>query len=536
MGWRDNLPWRRGRTASRAIWLQSAITSAVDRQISMQAHQAFDAAATPHYTDGWSADDPNLNDALAGSLPILRARSKGLARNNEWARRYLLQMRNNVLGPAGIVLQMRLPPSTAPARNQRINDAIEAAWWQWAQPGNCDISGRHGWQDLERLALYSLLRDGEILARHVAAGPHGYQLQLLNPSVLDVALRRDWHGNRVRMGIEIDDASKPIAYWLIGVKAGDDPRGGTAIGRHVRVPAAEILHLFDAEEADQLRGYPRLTVGAQRLWLLKDYEKSAAVACSNAAKRIGFFYTPTGEAPTGFGDQIISQVLDAAKAAGKILSAEEIRALEESARRFTTTVPGTYDTLPDGTRFEPHNSAYPNVIYAEYVKACVRGWSAGLGVSYATLGNDLESVNYSSARVGIIDEREGYRLEQSWFLRHFHTAIFEAWLARALIAAPALQSIAYTGLQRYIDAAMWQPRRWAGIDPNKEAAAAETNLALRLTSRRRLIAERGEDPDEIFAEIAAEELIFGPPNLPAGHELPPATADDPASPADEESL
>ena len=528
MALRDRLPWVRraaARTAERAQWLQGTVANVVEAQHARMARSAFDAGETPHYTDGWETDDPNLNDALATRLATLRGRSAGLARNNEWARRYLLQMKSNVLGPAGIALQMRLTLRDD-TPDEATNTRLESGWAAFGAPGVCEPTARHSWQDVERLALFSLLRSGEILGRHVDGGPHGYQFQLLNPAVLDVNLRRDWQGRRVRMGVEIDDAGQAVAYWLQGVKVGDAVTSW-AIGRHVRVPAADILHAFDAEEPDQLRGYPRLTVGAQRLWLLKDFERSAAVASSNAAKRVGFFYTPTGEAPAGFGDTIVNQVIEEAKRAGKTLSADELQAIQDTARSFTTTVPGTYDTLPEGTRFEAHQSNYPNVIYGEYVKACVRGWSAGQGMSYPTLGNDLEAVNYSSARVGIIDEREMYRVDQAWLITHLHKPVHARWLSRALLAAPALRSLPYSRLAEFTAATTWQPRRWAGIDPNKEANAAETNLALRLTSRRRLILERGDDPDDVFAEIAAEEQRFGPVASP-----PAAPADDAPDDAD----
>ena len=122
-------------------------------------------------------------------------------------------------------------------------------------------------------------------------------------------------------------------------------------------------------------------------------------------------------------------MIEEAKRAGKTLSADELQAIQDTARSFTTTVPGTYDTLPEGTRFEAHQSNYPNVIYGEYVKACVRGWSAGQGMSYPTLGNDLEAVNYSSARVGIIDEREMYRVDQAWLITHLHKPVHARWLS-----------------------------------------------------------------------------------------------------------
>jgi lambda family phage portal protein len=506
--------------AERAAWLERTITAQVQR---LHMHEvrssAFDAGETPHYTDGWDTTDPNLNDALATRLGTLRGRAKGLARNNEWARRFLWLSKSNVLGPAGITMHMGL--ETAPGvADEATNSLIETGWWRWGKRGVCDITGTLTWRQIETLCELCLQREGEYLVRLVTRGPHGLQLHVLNPAVLDVNLRGQHQGRRIRMGVEINDEGAPVAYWLITTRPGDDINNGlsTSGARHTRVPADEIIHGFDKEEPDQLRGYPALTVGAQRLWLLKDFEVSAAVASSNSAKRQGFFFTPTGESPSGFADTLISTVIEEAKAEGRVLSAEEMQALQEAASKFNTLMPGQFDTLPHGVQFQKFDSNYPNVDYGDYIKACVRGFSAGLGMSYATVGNDLESVNYSSARVGIIDEREVYKLRQADLIDTLHQRVAAAWLARALLAYRPFRVLSTARLEEYVEAMTWQPRRWVGIDPAKEANAHETNLRLRLTSRRRIMRERGEDPADIEREIAAEEALYGPldaENMPA---------------------
>ena len=46
-------------------------------------------------------------------------------------------------------------------------------------------------------------------------------------------------------------------------------------------------------------------------------------------------------------------------------------------------------------------------------------------------------------------------------------------------------------------------------DSVKESVANENNLRNKLTSRRRIILERGDDPEEIEAEIAEEAKLYG---------------------------
>lgn len=518
--------FNRDTPAERATWLDTAVRGAASQAQQRflgelnTARRSFEAAETPAWTESWPTTGAPINDELARQLPTLRARARGLARNAEWAIGYLIKLEDSVLGEAGIRLQMRLTRGDG-TPNTQVNARIEDAFAQWGK--DADVAGLT-WREVEKLALEAEDTDGELLYRlRPGAGPFGFQIQILDPALLDVNLNREWQGNRIRMGVEIDDDARPIAYWLKAAKPGDTTPDLVVLGKHIRIPAEQIRHRFVRHEIGQLRGYPELAGGAQRLWLLKDFDTAAAVASNNAAKRQGFFVTKDGDAPRGFADTIVSSVLETARAAGKVLTPEEIQAITAAADKYATTLPGQYDTLPAGTEFQKYDSDWPNIEANSYVKGHLRAWFAARGMSYVTGGNDLESVNYSSARVGIVAEREHYKTRQTRLIDWLHADVFAALLPYLVLKTSGLQA---DRLASYQAAATWQPRRWAGIDPVKEAAASEINLRLRLTSRRRLILERGEDPDEIAAEVAQEEKLYGPIDAP--------DAPDPQEPEDEE--
>lgn len=476
------------------------------RVASVMKRRLLDIAANTAWTSSWGNAASAINQELSPSLPAAVARSRGLWRNNDYLRRYRMLLINNVLGPAGLRLQMRMTLRDG-RPNDEINSRVESAWHAWGKRGSCDVTGTLEWSDVERMCLESLARDGEMLVRKVV-GRGGMKLQVLDSTLLDVNFNQLLgNGRRIFMGVEIDEMGMPHGYHLRN--GGRTEFDSATLGDHIRIPADQIIHRFVAEEPGQVRGMPWCATSARRLWLVKDFEEAAAVASSNAAKRIGFFVSPTGEAPPGFADQIVSSVLDQARAAGKVLTPEEVQELAAVAEKYHTSNPGQYDTLPSGYDFRPFESDYPHTGHGEYVKACLRGAASGLGVSYVSLGNDLESVNYSSARVGIIEEREFFKWLQSWLVCALHESIFNAWLPSALLTVPQLARVDVGRLEAMLTAVSWQPRRWAGIDPVKEADAARTNLELKLTSRRRLILERGEDPDEVFAELEAEERLLG---------------------------
>lgn len=517
MGLFSRLLPRRETAADRQSWLQTTVRSAAlqvgahHQANLLRAARSFESAETPPWTESWPTHCGAINQDLQQQLPTLIARARGIARNNEWARKYLHDLHDNVSGATGIRLQVRLykpqpaGATTPPDPDKASSRILEELWCEfWERP---DVAGYTGLQ-VEKLALESEERDGAILLRRrPGAGPFGWQLQLMPVTLLDVTLNRDWGGNRIRMGVEINDSGAQVAYWLLLADPNDSPVNYITVGRHVRIPASELHHGFDPEEIGQIRGIPGLIAGARRLWLTKSFEEAAAVASVNAARRQGFFVSPDGEAPRGFADEIVSAALTAAKAEGRTLSADEINQITAAAEKYATTMPGQFDTLPAGYDFKAFESKWPDVNSEGFIKSHLRAWSSARGASYNSIGNDLESVNYSSAQVGIIAEREHYKRRQTNLIANLHAVVWPAVLPYLILRAPG--TLKMSRLQDYIKAATWQGRRWAPIDPEKGAKANEIRLRTRTTTRRRIWLEDGQDPDEMQAEVDADQARNG---------------------------
>lgn len=504
------------RRESNAEWVEATLR-AITHSADIGARRAFDAASTTAATESWQGADHGINTDTAAGLSLMRRRSRDLVRNYDYARGYMMRLEDNVLGHAGIQLQMRLTRRDG-TPDRDLNDRFERAYGRFRRRGVFETSGKLSGPRADAVQLATLARDGELLGMWVPGrGPHRVQLRLIRPEILDLECQREYQGRRVRMGIEIDDEGQPVAYWLLAHRVGDyesSPTSLMTVGRHVRVPADRIIHAFVAEEPEQLRGVPWMSAGMRRLWSLKDYEQSAMTASRNAAKRLGFFVAPDGNPPPGLADRIVDKVLEEAKKAGKKLTPEEIRALAHAAEKFSTSVEGQFDTVPAGYDFRQYQSQYPHVNYGEYVREIKRGFASGVGMNLVTVGNDLESVNYSSARVGILDEREHFKVLQEVFIDGWARRVFEGWLPYGLLAEPLLARANPARMEDFMEAATFMPRRWAGIDPVKEETANDLALRNKLTSRARIIRARGDDPDEIDAEIANDPH----------HPVAPATA------------
>ncbi|MFV0346947.1 MAG: phage portal protein, partial [Halodesulfovibrio sp.] len=168
--------------------------------------------------------------------------------------------------------------------------------------------------------------------------------------------------------------------------------------------------------------------------------------------------------------------------------------------------PGSFDVLPVGYSFKEYNPQYPQGEFKTFTSACLTSAAAGLDVSYSALTGDLSGANYSSLRAGALDERETWKDLQQWFIDKFVRLVYEDWVSVAVLAQAI--TIGHTPLR--IDRvdqykrARFQPRRWAWVDPAKDANAHRTEQDGLMRSVSESIRESGRDPDEVFDEIAEE--------------------------------
>ena len=467
--------------------IDAAIEAAVKRtldSVRMQHAQqrAFQGAATDRLTAGWLATQNSINQELRGDLDRLRARSRQLARDNDYARKFIKMVSANVVGLNGFALQSRV--EDAPDRpDDAANAAIESAFYDWARRGVCEISGRMAFADLQRAIISAAARDGEYLVRKVrgkaAGNQYGFALQFLDIDRLDTQynVASAAGRNAVVMGVEIDEFRRPVAYWLFESHPGD---GIASSRRRVRVPADEIIHDFVPEMPEQLRGIPWMHAAMLSMHHLGEFEQSAMIAARKGANTMGFFVSPDGAVPP-LADGL------------------------ENDDPITVSVPGTYDTLPLGYDFRYHDSKYPDQVFAGFTKSFLRRISSGLNVAYNSLANDLEGVSFSSIRSGVLEERDQWMMIQGWFIESVLEPVFAEWLGYALLNG-AIVSAGGSALpaakREKFSAHIWQGRRWQWVDPKNDIETAVIAINNGLNSPQNIIASLGMDAEDVLADIA----------------------------------
>lgn len=461
---------------------ERSIAKRVEQQSSLQ-KRSFSAGLPSRLTGNFNAFNTSLDADLYTALNTLRARSRQLTQNNPYGQKFLRMVASNVVGQ-GFTLQNRAIEKGEPDRIDA--KAIESAFAAWSRRGQCDVTGQLAFSELCRLIMRTVAQDGEVLIRRVRGrkvNKFGFALQILDIDRLMVQDQRKLdNGNVVRMGVEIDTMGKPVAYWVRQAHP-YDAFMQTTTPTMERIPAEDVFHFFIPLRPEQRRGVPWMHAAIERLYHIGELDQSALVAARKGADTLGFFTSTNGLPP----DPTSSGSPDSA---------------------IEVSVPGTYDTLPEGYDFKAFDSKYPNDVYPVFIKSALRAVASAIGVAYNGLANDLEGVNYSSIRSGVLEERELWMELQDWFNEAFLMPLYEDWLLMALgtgaITGPTgfpLPAVKYAKFAAH----EWQGRRWQWVDPERDLNASVLAINNGLKSRTRICAEMGLDRDTVWQELKREQ-------------------------------
>ncbi len=453
-----------------------------DEKPQKRGKRSYAAARTGRLFGDFIQSGNSADSELRFSLEVMRNRSRELVRDNEFARRYMNLLKTNVVGDHGFHLQVK-------ARNDdgkldaAGNTIIENAWKRWGRLGSPTADGRMSWYDCQRLFIETLARDGEVFIKKLSGSKYrdGFAIQFIESDMVDEKKNETLpNGNQIRMGVEMDKAHRPIAYWVLTSHPGDRIYHTAQARKHIRVPADEMMHVFMPNRTHQTRGEPFMVSAMSAMKMLHAYREAEVIAARIGASKMGMITTPSGDEFAADG-------------------------LENDYQPVIDVEPGTFHQLPNGYDFKMFDADHPNTGYAEFESAMLRGISSGLNVSYAALSNDLSSVNYSSIRQGALDERDGYRALHMFMIEHFVEPIFRAWLSSAMdFGGIPLPGNKY---DKFSDNANFRGRGWNWVDPLKEINAAVVGLQNGVLSMQDVAANYGRDVEETFNQIARDKEI-----------------------------
>lgn len=467
--------------------------------------RSFDAAMLERTLSNWRWDGGFTNTEILSALPVIRSRSRDMAKNSPLYARYIQLMRENVVGDG---FRFKALPAVSLADPTSIDnhaaETLEYHWWKWAtNPSAVDAGRRQNLTQILQLAVENWVRDGEsfIILDDTAQNRYGLNLRVVRADCIDETVNFDMgDGLAVRGGVEFDIATgTPRAYWFNGSRADN---GGVVYFHSkpiVRIEARRVIHLFERHEADQMRGVPLGYAALVPLKMLDEYTRAELVAARAEACTVGIFKSPYDSMnPAKF--EVSDKEKD--KAAHMIREGQNL-------------------WLPPGFDFSSHTPSHPNRAWADYSTNLQRLVATGLGVDFTELTGNASAAISVSVRQSILRTREMYKTRQRVVSSLVLDRLYHAWL-RSFLSLAVSGDLTLADFERLSDHE-FKGRRWGWIDPTAEVNAATIAVAHGWRTDAEVASDYGNDIDDDIKEAArvrpAKEAA-GLVTLPSGQQPP----------------
>lgn len=415
---------------------------------------------------GWVTSGTSGNAEMSTSVSKLRDNARDLTRNNPYARRAVREWSKRVVGTG-----INPRPATG---NAKLDATIKQFWDQWSV--RCMSDRRMPFSAAQKLIVSSAFVSGECLVRlwdrrsaDKLAVP--FQIQVLESDYLDTGKTQTTDTGYIVHGIQFNRLGAIEGYWLYGQHPGDvvstNLRGLTSRF----IPADSVLHHIEVDRPGDVRAVSRFAAVMAKLRDLDEMADAVIVRKKIEACLTAFISQPDGvDGPT----------------AGAV-------ATDSSGNRIETFQPGMVMYGQPGTSAE-FFAPTSNSDYSAYKKTELREVAVGLDIPYILLDDNMEAVNYSSFRGGLLayrDAIEEYRW--NWLIPQILDPIWTKFIDTLFMMGEIPEPV-------YVHE--WDPPPFDLLDRGAEAEADRQELQIGKKTWPQLVSERGYNPEAQLAEIA----------------------------------
>jgi len=466
--------------------------------------RGYSAASSSRLLGDWIMSPVTADADIRAGLLAVRTRARDLAQNNDLAKAYLRAMKKNVVGSSGFALQVKAMDyfNGKLAPDKADNDYLERSFYEWMKPETATVTGKLSFRKVQELVIETVARDGEIfihLMRGERINQFGFTLQIIEPDYVDEKYSDIMkNGNIIVMGVEMTLYRKPVAYHVAEQNTSLALYGSFYVGApYRRIPAGDIIHIYDPDRADQTRGISWMHSGMVSTRHLGGYIEAAVVNSRAGACKMGFFTDPTGDAGEYQGDETKA----------------------DTGLQTDIAEPGTFKDI-GRHGFTPYDPKYPHEQFDPFTKAMIRFIASGLGVSYQTLSGDLSETSYASGRQGLLEERETYKSAQEFIRETFLDRVYAEWLYMGLMTGRL--NLPFAKFKKF-NSPKWTGRRWSWVDPLKDVQAAKEARAAGFKSSTQIINEAGGDIEDTYLEMEQENALASEHGLKLDYGVKPET-------------
>jgi lambda family phage portal protein len=472
------------RTRTKTVMMDMQRQSAQRFMDSGYSHGGASTSAT--WAERYHSESLSPKSDIEMNRKLLRERTRDLAMNAPIATAAINSTRTNCVG-TGLKPKPKIDyeflgiTREEAARLQRI---IKKEFALWAENTLCDVCDLNNFYELQQVAFNDWLKNGEEFVLLSYDKPETYMPYTLRLRLVSAdrvctpgSLNGEYdgydikneNGNDIMNGVEIDQSGKAVAYYICSNFPGEYstkiPRWTRVEKRGKRTGNPNILHIFNADIAEQYRGVPYLAPVITSIKQLTRYTEAEIMAAVINSMFALFVSTESGDDIDGFGgDDDGWEVPD-----------------KENEIKLGS---GTINFLKEGEKIQPVESAHPSGNYDQFVNAFTTMIGAALEISPEVLMKKFSN-NFSASKGALNETWRAFSMRRKWFVDDFCQEVYELWFAEAVsigrIQAPGfftdpLIRKAYTN-------ATWTGPAQGCLNPVQEVNAAVTRITNGLSTR-----------------------------------------------------
>lgn len=443
---------------------------------------AYESASTAGArAKSWRVSGAGPNAAAVQNLSLMRFRARDAIRNDPWAKTAIARLVSNTIG------------SGIQAHPQHPNDAVRKMQKQlWEDSGQeIDADDLFDIAGVQTLAARAFFSDGEVLVRRRWRSPLDglavpMQIQLLEGDLLPVEKNEIVPDGEIVNGVEFDADGRRVAYHLLRRHPGEYGRASMTGMQTVRVPAAEIAHVFLALRPGQVRGIPELSTVLLRLKSLDNFDDAVLFRQEVSNLFAGFITKPPAE-PGMPGDPVTGS------------------AMQYDVDGFSPVVslePGSMQELAPGESVMFAEPPGAGADYGPFMRQQLMAAAASVGIPYEVMTGDLRDVSDRVLRVILNEFRRSIeQLQWNVFIHQFCRKVWHWWVDACALSG-AMPMPDFYRRRRDYQRVRWVPQGWPYIHPVQDVTAKRMEIRSGLASRSGAVLSRGDDPEQVDRENA----------------------------------
>ena len=462
------------------------------------------ASRSATWAKGYQSESLSPKSDIEENRKLLRERTRDLAMNAPIATAAVNSTRTSCVGP-GLVPKPKIDYEFLGISEEEaveLKQTIKKEFSVWASNSLCDVCDLNNFYELQQIVFSDWLKNGEefVLIRYAEKAtdymPYQLQLKLVpadrvsTPGSLDgdyAGFDKELaNGSTIMNGVEINGDGKVEAYYISSVFPGEFStkilKWKRVLKRGEKTGNPNILHIFNADTAEQYRGVPFLAPVIQAVKQLTRYTEAEIMAAVINSMFVLFVSTEEGEGAPGFtGMDSKVPVSSKRDTDDKILMGA-----------------GTVNFLKTGEKVEAVESQHPSGNFDAFVKAMCNLIGAALEISPEVLIKKFSN-NFSASKGALNETWQSFMMRRKWFVNDFCQPVYELWFAEAVskgrIKAPGF--FADPLIRKAYTNASWTGPAQGCLDPLKEVNAAEKRIHNGLSTREdECAAMNGSDYDD----------------------------------------